>query len=242
MFNISSNLVIYLPSEKSDAKFDRITVEQKIQRYKFASRKLTSENRSTLNPTKQPLPSHSRNPHSSPSLILEPSPLKTLTYRLFIVSRRPLSLNLSLSLSHRSHALYPTDLTPMALECLVLGYAAAAEAIMVFLLIIPGLDSLRRGLIAVTCNLLKPFLSMVPFCLFLLMDIYWKYETRPSCEGDSCTPTEHLRHQKSIMKTQRNALLIASALLFYCLLYSVTNLVVKIDQLNHRVERLKNRD
>ncbi|MED6148405.1 hypothetical protein PIB30_052852 [Stylosanthes scabra] len=51
MFNISSNLVIYLPSEKSDAKFDCITVEQKIRRYKFASRKLTSENRSTLNPT-----------------------------------------------------------------------------------------------------------------------------------------------------------------------------------------------
>ncbi|MED6176068.1 hypothetical protein PIB30_084353 [Stylosanthes scabra] len=125
----------------------------------------------------------------------------------------------------------------MALEWLVLGYAAAAEAIMVLLLIIPGLDGLRRGLNAVTCNLLKPFLSMVPFCLFLLMDIYWKYETRPSCEGDSCTPTEHLRYQKSIMKSQRNALLIASALLFY----SVTNLIVKIDQLNQCVERLKSR-
>ncbi|KAL4331092.1 hypothetical protein AHAS_Ahas13G0465500 [Arachis hypogaea] len=135
-----------------------------------------------------------------------------------------------------------TDLTPMALEWVVLGYAAAAEAIMVLLLTIPGLDGLRRGLIAVTRNLLKPFLSVVPFCLFLLMDIYWKYETRPSCEGDSCTPTEHLRHQKSIMKSQRNALLIASALLFYWLLYSVTNLVVKIEQLNQRVERLKNRD
>ncbi|XP_004503366.1 uncharacterized protein [Cicer arietinum] len=127
----------------------------------------------------------------------------------------------------------------MALEWVVLGYAAAAEAIMVILLTIPGLDALRKGLIAVTKNLLKPFLSVVPFCLFLLMDIYWKYETRPSCEGDSCTPTEHLRHQKSIMKSQRNALLIAAALLFYWLLYSVTNLVVKIDHLNQRLERLK---
>ncbi|MED6115090.1 hypothetical protein PIB30_086850, partial [Stylosanthes scabra] len=139
---------------------------------------------------KQPLHSHSRNPHSSPSLILEPSPLKTITQQLFIVSRRPLSLNLSLSpllysISHRSDT--------HGARVLVLGYTAAAEAIMVLLLIIPGLDSLRRGLIAVTCNLLKPFLSLVPFCLFLLMDIYWKYETRPSCEGDSCTPTEHLR-------------------------------------------------
>ncbi|KAH9794591.1 BED-type domain-containing protein [Citrus sinensis] len=130
----------------------------------------------------------------------------------------------------------------MALEWVVLGYAAAAEAVMVLMLTLPGLDGLRRGLVAVTRNLLKPFLSVVPFCLFLLLDIYWKYETRPSCEGDSCSPTEHLRHQKSIMKSQRNALLIASALVFYWLLYSVTHLVVKIEQLNQRIERLKNKE
>ncbi|KAL9229300.1 hypothetical protein vseg_004783 [Gypsophila vaccaria] len=129
----------------------------------------------------------------------------------------------------------------MALEWVVLGYAAAAEAIMVILLTLPGLDALRKGLITVTRNLLKPFLSIVPFCLFLLMDIYWKYETRPSCEADSCTPSEFLRHQKSIMKSQRNALLIASALMFYWVLYSVTALVVKLEQLNLRVERLKSR-
>ncbi|CAN1244428.1 hypothetical protein LINPERPRIM_LOCUS6076 [Linum perenne] len=74
------------------------------------------------------------------------------------------------------------------------------------------------------------------------MDIYWKYETRPSCEGDSCSPSEQLRHQKSIMKSQRNALLIAAAIIFYWLLYSVTNLVVKIEQLNVRIERLKNKE
>ncbi|KAI3431231.1 Endoplasmic reticulum transmembrane protein [Psidium guajava] len=131
----------------------------------------------------------------------------------------------------------------MALEWVVLGYAAGAEAIMVLLLTLPGLDGLRKGLVAVTRNLLKPFLSVVPFCLFLLMDIYWKYETRPKCESDaSCTPSEHLRHQKSIMKSQRNALLIVAALVFYWLLYSVTHLVVRIEQLNQRVERLKARD
>ncbi|KAL4637914.1 uncharacterized protein LOC142629305 [Castanea sativa] len=131
----------------------------------------------------------------------------------------------------------------MALEWVVLGYAAAAEAIMVLLLTLPGLEGLRKGLVAVTRNLLKPFLSIVPFCLFLLMDIYWKYETRPSCETpESCTPTEHIRHQKSVMKSQRNALLIAAALVFYWLLYSVTHLVTRIDQLSQRVERLKSRD
>ncbi|KAE8730079.1 Detected protein of confused Function [Hibiscus syriacus] len=130
----------------------------------------------------------------------------------------------------------------MALEWVVLGYAAGAEAIMVLLLTLPGLAGLRKGLTAVTRNLLKPFMTVVPFCLFLLMDIYWKYETRASCEGDSCTTSEHLRHQKSIMKSQRNAFLIAAALVFYWLLYSVTHLVVSVEQLNERLERLKNRD
>ncbi|KAL1540756.1 hypothetical protein AAHA92_25064 [Salvia divinorum] len=125
----------------------------------------------------------------------------------------------------------------MALEWVVLGYAAAAEAIMLLFLTLPGLDSVRKGLITVTQGLLKPFLSIVPFCLFLLMDIYWKYETRPTCESDSCSPSEHLRHQKSIMKSQRNALLIASALIFYWLLYSVTALVVKMDRLKSGIDK-----
>ncbi|CAI9110247.1 OLC1v1010240C1 [Oldenlandia corymbosa var. corymbosa] len=130
----------------------------------------------------------------------------------------------------------------MALEWVVLGYAAGAEAIMLLLLTVPGLHPLRKGLLSVTRSLLKPFLSIVPFCLFLLMDIYWKYETRPTCEAQSCTPSEHLRHQKSIMKSQRNALLIAAALVFYWLLYSVTGLIVRIEQLNNRVEKLKAQD
>ncbi|CAD5177251.1 uncharacterized protein LOC135614350 [Musa acuminata AAA Group] len=127
----------------------------------------------------------------------------------------------------------------MALEWVVLGYTAGAEAIMLLFLTLPGLDGLRRGLVTVIRSALKPLLSVVPFCLFLLADIYWKYETRPTCEQESCSPSEHVRHQKSIMKSQRNALLIASALLLYWLLFSVTSLVVRIDQLNQRIEKLK---
>ncbi|CAN6466052.1 unnamed protein product [Victoria cruziana] len=130
----------------------------------------------------------------------------------------------------------------MALEWVVLGYAAGAEAIMLLLLTLPGLDRLRKGLIAVTRNALKPLLSVIPFCMFLLLDIYWKYETKPFCEGPLCTPSEHLRHQKSIMKSQRNALLIACALIFYWLLYAVTNLVFRLEQVTQRVEKLKNQD
>ena len=130
----------------------------------------------------------------------------------------------------------------MALEWVVLGYTAGAEAIMLLFLTIPGLNPLRKGLISVTRSLLKPLLSVVPFCVFLLMDLYWTYETRPSCESESCSPSDHLRHQKSIMKSQRNALLIAAALILYWLLYSVTSLVVRVDQLNKRLEKLKARD
>ncbi|TMW91615.1 hypothetical protein EJD97_014105 [Solanum chilense] len=131
----------------------------------------------------------------------------------------------------------------MALEWVILGYAAAAEAVMVLLLTLPGTYPLRTGLLSVTRNLLKPFLCVVPFCLFLLLDIYWKYETRPKCKSaESCTPTELMRHQKSIVKSQRNALLIASALMFYWLLYSVTRLVTRVELLNQRVEKLKNQE
>ncbi|KAI3796098.1 hypothetical protein L1987_38762 [Smallanthus sonchifolius] len=131
----------------------------------------------------------------------------------------------------------------MAIEWVMLGYATGAEAIMVVLLTMPGLGPLRKGLIAVIRNLLKPFLSIVPFSLFLFMDIYWKYENRIDCESnDSCTATDLLRQQKSIMKSQRNLLLIISALVFYWLLYSVTQMIVTIDQLNARIEKLKNRD
>ncbi|KAG9130971.1 hypothetical protein Leryth_006769 [Lithospermum erythrorhizon] len=113
---------------------------------------------------------------------------------------------------------------------------------MLLLLTLPGLNPLRRGLISATQSLLKPMLSVVPFCLFLLADIYWKYENRPTCASDNCSPAEHHRHQKSIMKSQRNALLIGSALIFYWLLYSVTKLVVKIEVLSKRVENMKNKE
>ncbi|XP_062220213.1 uncharacterized protein LOC133919738 [Phragmites australis] len=131
----------------------------------------------------------------------------------------------------------------MALEWVVLGYAAGAEAIMLLLLTMPGLDGLRRGMISVVRNALKPMMSVVPFCLFLLMDIYWKYEMRPTCSDEhACTPSEHLRHQKSIMKSQRNALLIAAALFLYWVLFSVTHLVVRLEQMQQRVDKLKKRD
>lgn len=132
----------------------------------------------------------------------------------------------------------------MALEWVVLSYVAAAEATMVLLLTLPRtLNPLHNGVVSVTRNLLKPFLTVVPFCLFLLLDIYWKYETRPRCKSpESCSPSEMMRHQKSALKSQRNALLIAAALMLYWMLFSVTRLALKEEQLSERVVRLENRD
>ncbi|KAK9051034.1 hypothetical protein SSX86_027659 [Deinandra increscens subsp. villosa] len=131
----------------------------------------------------------------------------------------------------------------MAIEWVILGYAAGAEAIMVLLLTVPGLGPLRKGLIAVIRNLLKPFLSVVPFSLFLFLDIYWKYEHRLDCESNgTCSHMDLLRQHKEVLKSQRNLLLVFSGLVFYWLLYSVTQMIVTIETLNARIEKLKNRD
>jgi len=130
----------------------------------------------------------------------------------------------------------------MALEWIVLGYTAAAEAIILLMLTMPGLDRLGKGLNAVARNALKPLLTVVPFCVFLLMDIYWKFEVRPVCDGPLCSPAEHLRHQKSVMKSQRNALLIVMSLVLYWLLYRVTILRLQLQRMDEQLQRLKNKD
>jgi hypothetical protein len=97
--------------------------------------------------------------------------------------------------------------------------------------------------LSVTKTLLKPFFSILPICLFLVMDIYWKYETMPSCKTlNSCSPSENMRHQKSTIKSQRNALLIAAALVFYWLLYSVTKLIDRVEQLQFQIKRSTKND
>jgi hypothetical protein len=131
----------------------------------------------------------------------------------------------------------------MALEWVAVAYAAGAEAMMLLLLTLPGLNPLRNGLLSVTKTLLKPFFSILSICLFLVMDIYWKYETMPSCKTlNSCSPSENMRHQKSTIKSQRNALLIAAALVFYWLLYSVTKLIDRVEQLQFQIKRSTKND
>lgn len=129
----------------------------------------------------------------------------------------------------------------MALEWAVLAYIVGAEAIVLLLVTMPGLDRLRKGVIGVAKSCLQPLMATIPFCLFLLLDIYWKFENMPKCDGPECSVAEHTKHSKSVMKSQRNAILVISALLLYWLLYCVTHMLVQIEKLNQEVKQLKQR-
>lgn len=126
----------------------------------------------------------------------------------------------------------------MALEWAVLAYAVGAEAIILLLVTMPGLQRLRKGMIAVSRSSLRPLMAIVPFCLFLLLDIYYKYEQLQKCQGPTCTVAEQMRHSKSVMKSQRNALLVLAALLLYWVLYCVTHMLIKIEKLQQELRQL----
>lgn len=127
----------------------------------------------------------------------------------------------------------------MALEWAALGVVTAAEALILLLLTMPGLTGMRRGLIAVARTALRPLLAVVPFALFLALEVYWKYEHLPVCSGPMCTPGERDRHDKGVMKSQRNAILVAASLVLYWILYRVTVMQVRMETLAVQVKKLK---
>ncbi|MCO5583056.1 hypothetical protein L7F22_036963 [Adiantum nelumboides] len=129
----------------------------------------------------------------------------------------------------------------MALEWAVLAYTVGAEALILLLVTLPGLERLRKGVIGVARSALQPLMAIIPFCLFLLLDIYWKFDNMPKCTGPECTAAEHTKHQKSVMKSQRNAILVIAALLLYWLLYCATHMLVQIDRMSQQLKQLKQR-
>jgi len=130
----------------------------------------------------------------------------------------------------------------MALEWAALGAVTAAEALILLLLTMPGLGGMRKGLISVARTALQPLLAVVPLALFLALEIYWKYEHLTVCEGPQCGPLERDRASKSVMKSQRNAILVAGALLLYWTLYRVTAMMVKMEQLSAQLKKIKSSD
>jgi len=128
----------------------------------------------------------------------------------------------------------------MALEWAALGAVTGAEALILLLLTMPGLTGMRRGLIQVSRTALQPLLAVVPLSLFLALEIYWKYEhTGPVCTGPMCSPGERDRQSKAVIKSQRNAILVAGALLLYWTLYRVTAMMVRMEQLSGQLKKLK---
>jgi hypothetical protein len=127
----------------------------------------------------------------------------------------------------------------MALEWAVLGVVTAAEAIILILLTLPGTQGLRKGLITVARTSLQPLLAVVPLSLFLLLEIYWKYEHLQDCSGPNCRVAEQDRHDKFLFKSQRNAVLVLAALILYWLLYRVTAMLVRMEHLSTQIKKLK---
>ncbi len=127
----------------------------------------------------------------------------------------------------------------MALEWAVLGAVTAAEAIILLLLTLPGTQGLRKSLITVARTSLQPLLAVVPLALFLLLEVYWKYEHLPECRGPNCSVAEQDRNAKFLFKSQRNAVLVLVALLLYWLLYRVTAMLVRMEHLSTQIKNLK---
>jgi hypothetical protein len=127
----------------------------------------------------------------------------------------------------------------MALEWAALGAVTAAEALILLLLTMPGLTGIRKGLISVARSALRPLLAVVPLALFLALEIYWKFDHMPECKGPQCDPLQRDRAAKSLMKSQRNAILVGGALLLYWVLYRVTAMMVRMEQLSNQLKKIK---
>ncbi|KAI5055842.1 hypothetical protein GOP47_0029363 [Adiantum capillus-veneris] len=124
----------------------------------------------------------------------------------------------------------------MALQWVMLGAAATAEALLALLLTVPYPPPLRRRLVALIASLLQPALGIVPFAAFQLLDIYWKNEHRLNCSSDVCTLPERDRYERSLFKAQRNTLLAIGSCFLYWLLYRMCKYHQELQKLDDDVK------
>lgn len=125
------------------------------------------------------------------------------------------------------------------MEWVVLSLVAGAEAVVLLLLTLPSLDGLRKGLIHVSQSILQPLLAGIPMALFLGLDIVWKLRTMAPHHDH---PGDLEKYSKSIIKSQRNGLLVGITLFLYWLLYRVTRLQVRLESLTQQAAKLKRVD
>ncbi|CAH9109084.1 unnamed protein product [Cuscuta europaea] len=127
----------------------------------------------------------------------------------------------------------------MALQWMILTYVVAAEAAIAILLTLPSPKALKSRIVSLISLSLQPLLFIVPFAAFQLLDIYWKNEHRLMCAGETCTATERDRYEKSIYKSQRNAILCLAACLLYWSIHRVCSYHKDIQKMEEIEKRCK---
>lgn len=127
----------------------------------------------------------------------------------------------------------------MALEWIVLSGAVLIEAVLVLVVTLPLPKALAKSIANLYKRILQPLLAVLPFALFQLLDVYWKYEHRIKCSADHCTVIERDRFEKSTYKSQRNGLLALAALFLYWMLYRYVYYIEIMQKLEVEVKNLK---
>ncbi|XP_073392635.1 uncharacterized protein [Physcomitrium patens] len=127
----------------------------------------------------------------------------------------------------------------MALQWYLLGAIAVVEAAVLLLLSAPLPPRLSKQVLEFVKRILQPGLAVVPFALFQLLEVYWKYENRINCSKQECSPFERDRFQRTLFKSHRNALLAISAAFFYWLLFRIAKMQQDLLQAENRVKLAK---
>jgi len=127
----------------------------------------------------------------------------------------------------------------MALQWFLLGAVAGVEAAILLLLSAPLPRGVANQILDIVKKILQPGLAVIPFALFQLMEVYWKYEHRINCAKEVCSPLERDRFQRSVFKSQRNALLAIAAAFLYWLLFRTAKMQQDLIQAEERVKRVK---
>eukprot|EP00475_Leptophrys_vorax_P042681 TRINITY_DN80507_c0_g1_i1.p2 TRINITY_DN80507_c0_g1~~TRINITY_DN80507_c0_g1_i1.p2 ORF type:complete len:144 (-),score=19.40 TRINITY_DN80507_c0_g1_i1:317-748(-) len=126
----------------------------------------------------------------------------------------------------------------MALQWVAIACITAFEAVLLLVVTLPLPRRITTLVVPAVTAILQPLLAAVPFCLFTLLDVAWKYERSLECKGQACTSADRDRFQKSLMKSQRNMLLGVTGIFLYWVLYRACTMMTKI----HGLEKLANAD
>lgn len=126
-----------------------------------------------------------------------------------------------------------------SLQWIALGAVVGFEALLVLVVSLPLHRNVRAWLVPNLRPILQPMLAVVPFALFQLLDVYWKYEHKMRCEGVNCTAADRDRYEKSMIKNQRNLIVAIAAAFLYWVLWRWFKVATHILLLEQEVKKLK---